>query len=94
MHRFNNSCRDESLPPTGFKGYPHSTSRVARWFSFKPKIPIWENFGGSCNGYYWYILWPFGLFTAIGNILWPFGIFYGLFWYIFPHFGILYQDEF
>jgi hypothetical protein len=21
--------------------------RVARWFVFKPKIPIWENFGGS-----------------------------------------------
>jgi hypothetical protein len=21
-------------------------SRVARWFLFKPKIPIWENFGG------------------------------------------------
>jgi hypothetical protein len=20
--------------------------RVARWFSFKPKIPIWVNFGG------------------------------------------------
>jgi hypothetical protein len=20
---------------------------VARWFIFKPKIPIWENFGGS-----------------------------------------------
>jgi hypothetical protein len=22
------------------------TSRVARWFVFKPKIPIWVNFGG------------------------------------------------
>jgi hypothetical protein len=22
-------------------------SRVARWFIFKPKIPIWVNFGGS-----------------------------------------------
>jgi hypothetical protein len=21
-------------------------SRVARWFLFKPKIPIWVNFGG------------------------------------------------
>jgi hypothetical protein len=21
-------------------------SRVARWFVFKPKIPIWVNFGG------------------------------------------------
>jgi hypothetical protein len=37
-------------------------TRVARWFVFKPKIPIWVNFGGSCNGSCWYILWPFGLF--------------------------------
>jgi hypothetical protein len=22
-------------------------TRVARWFLFKPKIPIWVNFGGS-----------------------------------------------
>jgi hypothetical protein len=27
--------------------------RVARWFVFKPKIPIWVNFGGSCNGSCW-----------------------------------------
>jgi hypothetical protein len=25
--------------------WPHIT-RVARWFLFKPKIPIWVNFGG------------------------------------------------
>jgi hypothetical protein len=49
--------------------------RVARWFVFEPKIPIWVNFGGSCYGKSWYVLLPFGLFTAIGNILWPFGIF-------------------
>jgi hypothetical protein len=24
--------------------------KVARWFVFKPKIQIWETFGGSCNG--------------------------------------------
>jgi hypothetical protein len=36
--------------------------RVARWFVFKPKIPIWVNFGGSCNGKSWYILCPYGLF--------------------------------
>jgi hypothetical protein len=30
--------------------------RVARWFVFKPKIPIWVNFGGPCNGKCWYIL--------------------------------------
>jgi hypothetical protein len=26
------------------------SSRVARWFMFKPKIPIWANFCGSSNG--------------------------------------------
>jgi hypothetical protein len=31
-------------------------SRVARWFVFKPKIPIWVNFGGFCYGKSWYIL--------------------------------------
>jgi hypothetical protein len=36
--------------------------RFARWHTFKPKIQIWENFGGTCNGRFWYILWPFGLF--------------------------------
>jgi hypothetical protein len=29
---------------------------------FKPKIPIWVNFGGSCNGRCWYIIWSIGLF--------------------------------
>jgi hypothetical protein len=29
---------------------------------FRPKIAIWINFWGSCNGKCWYILWPFGLF--------------------------------
>jgi hypothetical protein len=27
--------------------------RVARWFIFKTKIPIWENFGVSCNERGW-----------------------------------------
>jgi hypothetical protein len=25
-------------------------NRVARWYIFKPKVQIWVNFGGSCNG--------------------------------------------
>jgi hypothetical protein len=36
--------------------------RVARWYIFKPKFPIWVNFGRSCKGRCYYILWPFGLF--------------------------------
>jgi hypothetical protein len=35
---------------------------VARWYIFKPKIPIWINFGGSYNVRSWSILWPFGVF--------------------------------
>jgi hypothetical protein len=35
-------------------------TRVARWLIFKPKIPIWVNFGGSCIRRCWHILWPFG----------------------------------
>jgi hypothetical protein len=44
--------------------------RVARWHIFKQKIQIWVNFGGSSSGRCWYILWPFGLFTAICYIFW------------------------
>jgi hypothetical protein len=29
---------------------------VARWFAFEPKIPIWVNFGESCDGRCWHIL--------------------------------------
>jgi hypothetical protein len=42
--------------------------RVARWFVLKPKIQIWVNFGGSCNGRRRCILW---------TLLWSFVIFYG-----------------
>jgi hypothetical protein len=31
-------------------------ARVARWFTFIPKIPIWGSFGGPWNGNFWYIL--------------------------------------
>jgi hypothetical protein len=48
-------------------------------FVFKPKIPIWVNFGGPLNGKYWYILWSFGNVVVI--------------WYIFPRFGKLCQEK-
>jgi hypothetical protein len=58
-------------------------------YIFKPKIPLWVNIGGTCNGRFWFILLPFGLlychlvyFTAIWSILCPFGTF-DVFWYIF-----------
>jgi hypothetical protein len=34
--------------------------RVARWFIFKPKLPIWVHFGGPWNGKCCYILRQFG----------------------------------
>jgi hypothetical protein len=37
-------------------------SRVARWFIFVPKIPIWVYFIGSWNWNYIIFLWPFGIF--------------------------------
>jgi hypothetical protein len=65
-------------------------SRVARWFLFEPKIPIWVNLGGYCNGRCWYILWPFGQLSghlaylmAIWYMLHRFGTFY-TFWYVVP----------
>jgi hypothetical protein len=39
-----------------------SLTRVARWYIFIPKIPIWVNFGGPWNGKGWYVLCPFGIF--------------------------------
>jgi hypothetical protein len=66
--------------------------RVARWFIFKPKVPIWVNFGV-------YILYPFGqflghlvYFMALWFISWHFGLFYGFLAY-FPSFGILYHEK-
>jgi hypothetical protein len=58
----------------------------------KPGVPMvdcfWVNFGGSCNGISWYILWTFDLFYGhliCICLLWPFGIFCGNVAY-FPHF--------
>jgi hypothetical protein len=57
---------------------------VARWFVFKPKIPIWVNFWGlameNLGIFYDHLVY----FTAIGNILWPFGILCGHLVYFSP----------
>jgi hypothetical protein len=54
---------------------------------FKPKILTWVNFGGSCKGRCWYILWTLGpfyglliYFMDIRYSSWKFGIFFP-FWY-------------
>jgi hypothetical protein len=42
---------------------PRSGARVARWFAFKPKIPILVKFGGPWNRKCFYNnLLPFGKF--------------------------------
>jgi hypothetical protein len=62
--------------------------RVARWCIFKPKIPIWVNFGGPWNGKVWYSLWQFEIYiTAIWYILWPFGNLAAI-WCNFPLFWV------
>jgi hypothetical protein len=40
-------------------------SQVCQMVFFKPKIQIWANFGGSCNGRCWYILWKLGPFYGL-----------------------------
>jgi hypothetical protein len=51
------SWLSELVPSWGyFLASSAARTRVARWFVFKPKIPISVNFGGSCFGKYWYIL--------------------------------------
>jgi hypothetical protein len=65
-------------------------TRVARWFVFKPKIQIWVNYGGSCNGRRWYILWTLGPFFGLGLLLYFMDIWYSswfvVIWYIFWYF--------
>jgi hypothetical protein len=71
-----------------------SSSRVARWFVFKPKIPIWVNWvnAGIFYGHLeyltviWYILWLFGYVEVIWYILWIFGYVVEI-WYILWIFG-------
>jgi hypothetical protein len=51
---------------------------------FRPKIPVWVQFGGSCHGRCWYMyymsIWSICgslvNFEAIWYILWLFGIFH------------------
>jgi hypothetical protein len=68
-----------------------STDRVARFF--KSKIPVWVNFGGSCNGRCWYILLPFGLFYVyIFGICCGHLVYFKVIWYILQLFGICYGN--
>jgi hypothetical protein len=55
----------------------HTETRVARWYVFEPKIPIWVNLAGSWNGKCWRILWSFGIFYVHLVYFMSIGIFYG-----------------
>jgi hypothetical protein len=64
-------------------------NKVARFF--KPKIPIWVNFGRPWNGkgwLYYFAIWN----TSIWHNLWPFGNLVAN-WYISSRFGFLYQEK-
>jgi hypothetical protein len=68
-------------------------SGVARWFIFKPKIPIWVNFWRD-------LVWKkIKFFIDICTILLTFGIFYDplvlfvFIWYIFSGLGIMDQEK-
>jgi hypothetical protein len=68
-------------------------TRVVGWYIFKPKIPIWINFGGPCNGRCLYILWTFGIFSAIWytyfTAIWNIWLQFGNF----SPFGMLHQEK-
>jgi hypothetical protein len=59
-------------------------SGVARWFNYKPKIPIWIYLGKPRNGTFWYILWLFRI--SYGHLVYfmtlPL-VYFGVIWYIF-----------
>jgi hypothetical protein len=66
----------------------------------KPKIQIWVNFGGYCNGRCWYILsaiWsiyqPFGLFISHLVHLMAILVYFMDIWYIFPRFGKFHREK-
>jgi hypothetical protein len=67
--------------------YRFQTS-VARWYLYvgiyRPKMPIWVNFQGSCNEGCWYIFGPFDLSYVLRYMSWPFGISYGYLVHFFP----------
>jgi hypothetical protein len=69
--------------------------RVARWYIYMQKVPIWVYSGGPWKGNCWYVLWTFGIhmyvhiFTAMSKFFgllvykWTFGIF-SPFWNVVP----------
>jgi hypothetical protein len=76
---------------TSLRGYflkGLDANRVARWFVFKPKIPILVKYGGPWNIKCCYFLCPFGIFMAIRYNLQPFGLFLWSFGIVFSRVGM------
>jgi hypothetical protein len=82
-----------------FKYVDRRESMAARCYIFKPKTPIWVNFGGSKNENVAMIYGHLVYFTAIWSILRPFGLFYGhlvyftAIWYILCSFWYVAQRK-
>jgi hypothetical protein len=63
-------------------------SRVASWFIFKLKIPIWVYFWGPYIGKCWYILWTLRIFYKhFGNLvtIWYISCWWGTFFRFWNH---------
>jgi hypothetical protein len=61
---------------------------------FKPKIQLWVNFGESRTGRCWYILWTLGPFYGLLlHFMDTWYVQFVVIWYIFPRFGILYEEK-
>jgi hypothetical protein len=54
---------------------------------FMPKIPILLYFGRLCNGTFWYILWPFGIFY--GPLVYFMALWYMLIYELLSYFPLL-----
>jgi hypothetical protein len=66
-------------------------NRVARWFVFKPKIPIWENSGDPYMGenvaiFYGHLENLTDIWNSLHDLVYLVFI-----WYIFASFGIMHQ---
>jgi hypothetical protein len=71
-----------------------NSCRVARWFVFKPKIPILVNFGRPWSENFWYILWSFGLFHIhLVYFMYVLLVCFAIIWNIFPQFGMLHREK-
>jgi hypothetical protein len=61
-----------------------SSYQCCQMVYYQTKIPIWVNFGRSCNGRCWYFYVHIVYFTAEWYILWPFCTVCGNLVYVFP----------